>query len=271
MQAEHQATPFGPKPASWTVSIVSHGHGARVIPVLTDVHLQLTGRPHRIILTLNQPENTAFLRQLPGSIHAHLEVRTNPKPQGFAANHNAALATSTSDYMLIADPDLRLPEPLFSPLEQQLGQAHIGIVSPQAYTADGQAEDNGRGMVTPESLFRRYILGRQQDTRRIARREQAAVDWLAGLFLAMRSETFTRLGGFDPAYFLYCEDVDLCLRARQIGLSVELIPELRIIHPANRDTLKKWRHLLWHMRSMLRLWRSPAYRAERRRRRRLQP
>ncbi len=246
---------------SWTVSIVSHGHGGQVLSTLRELDAQLG--ECRLILTLNIPDDEAFLASAPSSLLERLEIRRNPRPQGFAANHNAALSDSDSEFVLIADPCLGLPEPVFEALEARLREPGSGIVSPQACSPDGRLEDNGRELVTPSALLRHYLL--RQTRAPSTRSEQLVepVDWLAGLFLAMRRETFARLRGFDAGYFLYCEDVDLCLRAWQQGLAVELLPQLTIHHAANRDTRRKWRHFLWHVGSLLRLWRSEPYRRAR--------
>jgi N-acetylglucosaminyl-diphospho-decaprenol L-rhamnosyltransferase len=243
----------------WTISVVSHGHGAGVARVIGDLHARLGDTPHRFVLTLNAGEDPAFIEQLPQSMRSRLRVIANARPRGFGANHNAALRDAESDFVLVADPDLTVEQPVFAILEAALSEPRCGIVAPLAQTPDGAAEDNGRALVTPVRLLRRRLLGRSRDVPR-QREGRNDVDWLAGLFMAMRSETFRRLGGFDERYHLYCEDVDICLRARQLDLSVELLCGLRVTHQANRDSLRKPRHFLWHVQSLLRLWRSPVYR-----------
>ena len=75
---------------------------------------------------------------------------------------------------------------------------------------------------------------------------------LAGMFMLFRSEVFRRLGGFDERYFLYYEDVDLCLRLRQLGYDVLLEPGAEALHDARRASRSSPRHLLWHARSLAR-------------------
>jgi GT2 family glycosyltransferase len=86
------------------------------------------------------------------------------------------------------------------------------------------------------------------------------VDWVAGLFMAMRAETFETLGGFDERYFLYCEDAELCLRAWNRGFDVRVVPAAPVTHPARRQTMKNWRHFRWHLESLAKLWNSDSYR-----------
>lgn len=258
------AEPCGQQDVRWTISIVSHGHGARVTRGMLDIHRQLADVAHRFVLTLNAGEDAAFIDALPNALRSATRVIANPSPKGYGANHNAALRDARSDFVLVADPDLSVSMPVFGALEQALADPACGIVSPQAETPDGKPEDNGRALVTPAGLLRRYLLA-QRWRRPSPPADGRGVDWVAGLFMAMRSDTFLRLGGFDEGFHLYCEDVDLCLRARVQGLQVRLLHDLRIGHAANRSTLKRPEHLLWHLQSLLRLWRSDSYRAIRHR------
>jgi N-acetylglucosaminyl-diphospho-decaprenol L-rhamnosyltransferase len=245
----------------WTVSVISHGHGAGVARVLEDIHAQLGAALGRLVLTLNAGEDAGFVDRLPDALRARLELRRNDRPRGFGANHNAALHASDTEFVLMADPDLALPQPVFAALESALADPRVGIVAPRAMTPDGRAEDNGRRLVTPAALLHRSLFGHRRDSASLPREGTADVDWLAGLCLAMRAETFRRLGGFDEGYHLYCEDVDLCLRARAAGLSVRLLCDLQVTHPARRASRRRLQHLRWHVASLLRLWRSPVYRA----------
>jgi N-acetylglucosaminyl-diphospho-decaprenol L-rhamnosyltransferase len=251
-------------PSRWSVSVISHGHGASVARVLMDIHAQLGDCAHELILTLNAGEDEHFLVDLPTPLQQRLRVIRNRQPRGFAANHNTALRGTNAEFVLMADPDLSLSEPLLTALESALADPLAGIVAPRALTPEGLPEDNGRSLVTPAALLRRYLLGPARDAARLPVRGVAEVDWLAGLFLAMRADTFRSLGGFDEGYHLYCEDVDLCLRARLAGLSVRLLCDLRVTHPARRATRRQLQHLRWHAASLLRLWRSPVYHAARR-------
>lgn len=244
----------------WTISIISHGHGSGILCGLRDMHRHLQGIPHRFVLTFNAGEDTGFLDELPEPLQACISVIRNAQPKGFAANHNAALCGAQSQYVLAADPDLAMEQDVFGALQAELSHPDCGIVAPLARTSRGLPDDNGRRLVTPMNLLLRILRGRRSDAPSGDFRAIRNVDWLAGLFLAMRSETFDRLGGFDDRYFMYCEDVDICLRARQMGLSVRQHCGLSVTHDANRKTLKQPRHLLWHVSSLLRLWRSPAYR-----------
>lgn len=61
-------------------------------------------------------------------------------------------------------------------------------------------------------------------------------DWLTGASFMVKSGVFHRLGGFDPAYFLYFEEVDLFLRAKQQGFTCWFNPESKVYHYAGAST-----------------------------------
>lgn len=76
------------------------------------------------------------------------------------------------------------------------------------------------------------------------------------MFMLFRSQDFERLGGFDERYFLYYEDVDICVRAGQQGMRVVACPKVSVVHDARRDSRRSFKHLRWHLASMVRFfWR----------------
>ena len=66
------------------------------------------------------------------------------------------------------------------------------------------------------------------------------------------------LGGFDARYFMYCEDVDLCLRLRLQGWQL-VRAAAQVQHQGSRASRRAWQPLAWHIHSLLRLWASPVF------------
>ena len=56
------------------------------------------------------------------------------------------------------------------------------------------------------------------------------VDIITGCFLLLSKQSWDKLNGFSPDFFMYVEEADLCLRAIQIGVQPILYPEAKIIH-----------------------------------------
>jgi GT2 family glycosyltransferase len=62
--------------------------------------------------------------------------------------------------------------------------------------------------------------------------------WLSGCALALRRETLLSLRGFDPDFFLYYEDSDLCLRARRAGAKIGWCREAEVAHARQQSQIE---------------------------------
>jgi N-acetylglucosaminyl-diphospho-decaprenol L-rhamnosyltransferase len=97
---------------------------------------------------------------------------------------------------------------------------------------DGGLEPSG-GWIDPGLDFRRRKLGRSRPAGTAAPGGQPrplAVDWLSGCSLALRPEAHTPPARFDPAFPLYYEDMDLCLRLAGQGAAVLWLPDPAVTH-----------------------------------------
>lgn len=237
------------------VSVISHGHVRAVQRLLEQMARYCAGSVGRVVLTLNLPQDAPVAP--PGGWPFVLDVRENTVPAGFSANHNRALHGATEPYVCILNPDVALDgtDPFVGLIVAASGP-DVGCAYPYQMDAAGRPQDCERALPTPGALFRRRLLGRA-DT---------AVDWVNAACLVLPMAVWRQMRGFDERYFMYCEDVDLCLRLRLHGLRL-VRAEVRIVHEAQRASRREARALGWHLASLLRLWCSPAYRNTRRRQR----
>lgn len=224
------------------LSIVSHGQGQLIRPLLVDIAAGAV-QAAEIILTINIPEDEAFLAdfsKLP------LLIIRNTSPKGFGANHNAAFHASKAECFVVVNPDIRLRSFDITPLLEALTDPSVGIAAPVVYSSDGQLQDSARHFPTVVGLIRRKLHGLQGPDY-IFGDSPVSVDWVAGMFMVMRRASFQAVGGFDDRYFMYFEDVDFCRRLKARGLSVKVVPSVRVIHDAQRASRRKLRHFLWHL------------------------
>lgn len=233
-----------------SISIVSHGQGQLVTALLDDLVPIARVAPLEVILT-NNIADTA-ISALPEGLSG--QIIDNPAPLGFGHNHNNALARARGTHFCVMNPDIRLSNNPFPVLLHEVDQADVGVVAPAILSAGLDVEDSARRFPTPWSLLRRRAGG--EDGRYIYALGQSpfAVDWVAGMFMLLRREAFSAVGGFDQRYFLYCEDVDLCARFWRSGRKVVLCPQATAIHDARRDSHRKLKFLRWHMASYVRFF-----------------
>lgn len=241
---------------SITVSIVSHGHGAlveRLVPQLLkcpDVGM--------ILLTLNIPETL----HLPES--NLIRFIKNQTPKGFGENHNNAFLKCDTQFFAVVNPDIALAADPFPDLLLALRQQTAFVVGPVVQSSTGAIEDSIRPFPTVARLFRRVFrsantLDTPMETR-IREKGTYMVDWVAGMFMVFARERFAELGGFDTGFFLYCEDVDICVRTWNTGGSVLATFSTPVTHDARRDSRRRLKFLTWHIQSFLRYFRKHAFR-----------
>ena len=238
--------------SSLVISLVSHGHGELVQRLLRQIAEMCSTTVTRVVLTLNLPESVPLDCEWPFV----LEVRRNSHPRGFGANHNSALEGATEPFVCVLNPDVGLFGDPFDGLMESAHQIAVdgGLVLsyPEQVDALGRIQCSERVVPSPWALFLRRFLGRAE----------RQVEWVNAACMVLPLATWQRLRGFDEAYHMYCEDVDLCLRLRLAGGLLVKAP-VRVLHAGERASSRNWRHLWWHVSSLLRLWRSPTYRCAR--------
>ncbi|MEO8159499.1 MAG: glycosyltransferase, partial [Betaproteobacteria bacterium] len=175
----------------------------------------------------------------------------NASPTGFGANHNAAFTECANAYFCVLNPDVRLDGNPFPALVAELAAANVGVAAPKIMSPTGAIEDSARRFPTSGFLVRK-LFGQTSGLDYEIGQATISPDWVAGMFMLFRAPVFAELHGFDERYFLYYEDVDLCRRLRKHGYDVRLVPSVRVVHDARRDSHRSLRHLRWHLASLLR-------------------
>lgn len=156
-----------------------------------------------------------FLRQE----HPAVRLIANRDNRGFAAACNQGASAARGDCLLFLNPDSRVHAgTLDSAAAFMSRHAAIGIMGCRTLHPDGSLQRTARTFPTPARICARVAgLGRGGRGRR---RDGARFDYVQGSFLVARRQDFIALGGFDERFFVYGEDVDLCLRARRSGVGV---------------------------------------------------
>jgi hypothetical protein len=231
-----------------TVSIVSHGHGEWVERLLGQLCALHGDHIQHVVLTHNLP--CAPVATPAAGWPFRFTELFNPEPAGFGANHNRAFRHCSSDFFCVLNPDIELRDAsVWAGLLERLRQPVVGCAYPLLFNPDGSRQENERELVTPLALLRRHLL----------KRPQRRVDWVSAAFWLVPAGTWRSLGGFDERYFMYCEDVDFCLRLQLAGWQLARA-ETAAGHNAAWGSRRLGSHLAWHLRSIARLWATPPFR-----------
>jgi GT2 family glycosyltransferase len=206
------------------------------------------GSKIRVILTENVPDSVPIsTEKLPFPV----EKIVNASPKGFGANHNAAFTRCHTPLFCVVNPDVRLESDPLASLSRTLEDRRVGVAGPLVRNPNGKLEDSARKFPTRTSLLLRAFENHGGAAYPVDQ-GPLPVDWVAGMFMLFRRETYEALGGFDEAYFLYYEDVDICWRLRAKGYSVVYDPRAEIIHDARRASRGNLRLAAHHLASIFR-------------------
>jgi GT2 family glycosyltransferase len=226
-----------------TLSVVSHRQNALVNQLLADLARVCPERV-TLVITENVPDATELVVPLPAVRIVNSEVR------GFGANHNAAFKHCMTPYFCVANPDIRLPADPFPPLVASL--EHAAVAGPLVRSPDGKVEDSARRFPTAAALLKKFFVEKREPDYPVDAGPQR-VDWIAGMFMLFRREAFESVGGFDEAYFLYYEDVDICHRLqRRRGSRAIYDPRAEVVHDARRASRRHPALAARHLRSAMR-------------------
>lgn len=229
-----------------TVSVVSHGHGSDVVLLLEDLAQQAAADVAAVILTLNLPEEQLTRAVRSRTWPFDVVLLENPFPLGFGANHNRAFARCHSPFFCVANPDIRLRGNPYPAMLAALRAQGVGCAYPMQSAVGGKPCDLAREIPTPLALLRRHLA--------LGRRHVQLREWVNGSFMLFSSPIYRRLNGFDPRFFMYCEDVDICLRLQQKGFRLVLSPDAQVEHSGRHASRRQLLHLSWHLASLVRFW-----------------
>ena len=151
----------------------------------------------------------------------------------------------------------------------------IAAIGPQLRYTDGALQSNRRRFPGPltgffESTWLERAWPRNPWTRRYHLSDwppdsRQDVDWLVGAALLVRGEVLAALGGFDPQFFMYSEETDLCRRIRRAGWRVVYDPAAIVIHAEGSSSgqITARRHILFNRSKVryARKWHGPVWAA----------
>src|SRR5262249_8190845 len=143
---------------------------------------------------------------------------------------NEGLRLSRGDWILLLNPDTTVAtdflDNLFTLLDRLAAptEARVGIVGLGLRDADGKAQPSGGPFPPLSATLLRLLLPRR------LRKYGGAASWVTGCGLLARRACLQELGGFDPDFFLYYEDVDLCRRATAAGWVVRQESTPALVH-----------------------------------------
>jgi GT2 family glycosyltransferase len=207
---------------------------ADTLPPLVNRLLPLLDRHMELIIVDNgsrQPDVLGFLKQAGG--HVHVQVVRIDTPFNFANLCNRGRAQATGDVIVFLNDDIAFNDPtVFSKLAASARRPELGCVGAWLIYPTGKIQHAGM-IIGTNGVCQHEYAGLSPDAPDVddprfhATHDVAAV---TGACLAVRAEIFDAAGGFDPAYAVTLNDIDLCLRVRRLGLINIVMRDVVLTH-----------------------------------------
>lgn len=226
-----------------SIAIVSYNTRALVLDCLRSVFESAGVITFEVILVDNDSQDgtvKAIEKQYPT-----VQVIMNQQNRGFSKAVNQALNISCGRYLLMLNSDTRLqPRALKHMVASLDREPDIGAVGCKQRTEDGRLYQSCfpfpsvRDHLIYAAPFRRCVptvQGALASKRVIDCSCSQDVDWINGACLMVRRDLMKACGGLDEGYFMYFEDIDLCLAIRQKGYRVRHVADADVTHLIGRS------------------------------------
>ena len=228
--------------------VVSHGNAAELAESLPALEPQV--------------DELLVIANMKGSVPEGVEALDNDRPLGFAANINLGLTRTRGDAVLVSNPDAVAEAGAVAALREFMeSRPRCGVAGPRMVFPDGSPQPSRRRFPTVGgTLVRRTPLRKVMPQRRHYHLDEPApdgpveTDWMLGGFLLLRRAMLDELGGLDPGFRLYGEDIDLQYRAMRAGWERWYVPAAVVRHEHKALTDRRWltRRTVWHWSGILR-------------------
>lgn len=228
----------GRAPAGAGVALVTVTHDSQddLARLLSSVARHLPAARVVVVDSGSRDGSLALAREWPGDATV-VDLGAN---EGYGRGSNRGVAAvGEADVTVILNPDVELVDSSLGELAAELRRpgAPDRLLAPLVLHPDGRLQDSAQAApATALQGFRALVpaaampgpLRRRVEPYRSGRPRKVA--WAVGCCIAARTATLRALGPFDEEAFLYAEDLDLGLRARQEGVETWFWPAARVVH-----------------------------------------
>ena len=157
---------------------------------------------------------------------------------GFSCANNKGFQQSSGEFILFLNTDTRIdPGTLESLLSWMRANPDCGGIGPLLFDErkEFQVSFGGSRGFFPEMRDKLFLNSLWK--RRIRKMQNPSdTDWISAACLLVRRSAFKSVDGFDERFFLYFEDIDLCLRIRQAGWRLTVLPDVQVFHAGGAST-----------------------------------
>ncbi|OGI33437.1 MAG: hypothetical protein A2271_03475 [Candidatus Moranbacteria bacterium RIFOXYA12_FULL_35_19] len=160
-----------------------------------------------------------------------VKIYQNEKNLGFGAGNNVGARIAKGDILLFLNPDTEIIskniEDVLSLFEQD---DKVGIIGSQLRLDENKIQPWSVGYEISLLNLIKNNLGLMSSQDIWQAKEKVEVDWVSGAALFIRKDIFEKTSGFDEKFFMYFEDMDLCVRIKKLEKKVLYYPNFEVRH-----------------------------------------
>jgi GT2 family glycosyltransferase len=219
-----------------SVVMVNHNDRTHLGECLSSLTNTVEGIPFEVIVVDNQSSDGSpeWLRlNFP-----RVRLITNTENVGFARGNNQGIRESRGEYILLLNTDTILQSQAVQYLLEELrSNRRIGGVGPALlFDKDRTQVSFGTKASFFREVFQKLVLNSYYRWRLKKGGDKREVGWLSAACLLTRRDILEKVDFFDERFFLYFEDIDLCVRIREKGYVLEYLPQAKVYHVGGAST-----------------------------------
>jgi N-acetylglucosaminyl-diphospho-decaprenol L-rhamnosyltransferase len=244
-----------------SVIVINHNTRKLTAALVASLYRHVRAVPMEICIVDNNSRDGSakFL----GERHPEIDLVESRVNLGFGRAVNLAVKRCTGRYIWLVNSDCLVGSDVAAGMIEYL-ERHLDVaaVTSRLVSRDGSFQASCRRLPT----FSNVLFSRQSPLSGLlpARADYTLpdfdvptrVDACACSSTMIRKEHFEKAGGFDPRFFMYCEDTDLCARFAALGLKVVYLPDAEVTHLwAGSWKRNSWMRYYHHHRSIAKYFR----------------
>ena len=181
---------------------------------------------------------------------------------GFGKGHNRVLDKLNSKYHIIINPDITIRDDVIGIIRDYFDDHEdVGIVSPKICFPDGRLQILGKRNPKIKYLVASRMRNEKEPGKTLSEYamletgldDEMDIEVASGCFLAIRSDLFKKLSGFDERYFMYFEDFDLSREVSSLA-RIRYFPQAIVYHEWGRESKRNMKLKTVHICSMMKYY-----------------
>ena len=192
-----------------------------------------------IIIDNNSSDNT--VKEIKKYSRDNCRIIENSENVGFAKGNNIALNYVDTEFTCYINPDIIFIDNAFEEMVEILNKdSNVGIVGPKLLNRDLSIQrsafnfEHGWKLIASQFNIRQKIMKTSN-----IKAKSKKVDWIMGAVMLLRTKDAVDLGGFSEEYYMYIEDMDLCMKMKKMkNKDVFYYSDYSIIHLGGQSEKK---------------------------------